>query len=119
MSLAPHGLGLKIFRSDSCVSYVLFHAQSRVALLIDPHVGVLGDYQTFLADQRLQLLAIIETQTHLDHYSASHHFLRATNQAELIMASRTQSLRATRKVSGRERIQLGPVGIEIVETPGV
>lgn len=114
---SPSASSLKQFRTDGCLSYALFDPAAREAVLIDPCTDLLTDYRTWLADHRLKLVAVLDTHTHADHYSASH-LLRAETGAEIGMSHSTASRRPSRRLRAGDQVKFGAFHIEVIETPG-
>jgi len=54
---------------SSCRTYLLYHAVSREAILIDPLLDRVGEYVKAIEQTKLQLVYIIDTHTHADHLS--------------------------------------------------
>ncbi len=110
-------LQLKQFRASGCLSYFLVDASSRHAVLIDPSVELMNDYRSFIADQRLRLTHVIDTQTHDEHYSASQEF-RAECGVPIVMSELTQSKRATFRAKDGDLIHFGSLNLKVIHTPG-
>ncbi|MCM2324303.1 MAG: MBL fold metallo-hydrolase [Oligoflexia bacterium] len=118
MSALPESVaGLQQFRRDSCYSYVLFDRASRQAAVIDPRVDLMQDYRAFLAENGLKPVYALDTQLHCDHFSASHLF-RTEFGSEIGMAALTPSARPTLRLRAGERLPLGALSLEVLETPG-
>jgi glyoxylase-like metal-dependent hydrolase (beta-lactamase superfamily II)/rhodanese-related sulfurtransferase len=110
-------LGLKYFRQDGCLSYIIFHPETRQAALIDPAIELVDSYRDFLSERGLKLLYALDTHTHADHYSATHIF-RDQFKAKIGMSAKTESLRPTLKLRHGETLELGDLKITALSTPG-
>lgn len=111
-------LGLKQFRVESCLSYLLFDRVSREACWIDPHLALLEDFRVFVSERGLRAVWILETQLHPDHFSASH-LLAAETGATIAMSEATESARPGRRLRDGERIRVGSFEALAIATPGV
>ncbi|MGK5089940.1 MBL fold metallo-hydrolase [Bdellovibrionota bacterium FG-2] len=107
--------GLKQFRAGTCLSYCVY--DQGAALLVDPHLELVGDYRSFLAERRLKPVRVVETHTHTDHFSSSHWLAREFG-IEIAMSHLTQSARATSKLSQGEKLRVGSKVFEVLVTPG-
>ncbi len=120
MSMDPHPIsacGLKQFRADACLSYCVYDGQNGDAILVDPHLELMGDYRSYLAERKLKLVQIVETHTHSDHFSCSH-WLAREYSVDIAMSQFTKSARATRKLAQGQKLQLGQKTFEVLVTPG-
>ena len=110
-------VGLKQFRNEGCLSYFFFDPVSRSAALIDPHPQLMEEYRNYISENGLKLLCTLDTHTHADHFSATH-LLRGEYGCAIAMSERTSSLRPTRKLRDREKMELGELSLEVLDTPG-
>lgn len=109
--------GIKQFRSEGCLSYLVWERASRMAAAIDPAMDLLEDYQEFLAGNRLNLVYAFDTHTHADHFSATHE-LKKRFAAQIGMSHQTRSQRPTLRLVAGRKLALGDLQIEVLETPG-
>ena len=71
-------IGVKQFRvpslarSESLLSYCLWDRSSAEAVFIDAHYSAAQEYSDFIAAQRLNPVAAIDTQLHYSHPTAAH-----------------------------------------------
>jgi glyoxylase-like metal-dependent hydrolase (beta-lactamase superfamily II) len=65
--------------TGGCQSYLIARRDKCVAALIDPEISQLDRYQGLLTQHGLRLRYVIDTHTHADHFSASHHLGRTLN----------------------------------------
>ncbi len=110
-------VGLKQFRAEGCLSYLICDISSHQAVLIDPSLDLMDDYHGYLADHELALTAVLDTHTHADHFSASH-LLRLAPEVVIGMSHQTQSERPTRKLKSGDEIKIGNFALRTLETPG-
>lgn len=110
-------LGLKQFRTEGCLSYLLWDPTSRDALVIDPRLEIMEDVRALIAENGLKPVIGIDTHIHADHDSATHLF-RQEYGAEIAMSHLTASHRVTRKLRHGDRIRAGALSFEVLETPG-
>jgi glyoxylase-like metal-dependent hydrolase (beta-lactamase superfamily II)/rhodanese-related sulfurtransferase len=117
MNLADR-LAIKQFRSESSASYVVSCPRSREALVIDPRVELMEDYREYVVSRGLKPTWVVDTRMHADHFSASH-LLRQQHGSEIGMSDLTPSARATRKLRSGDRVAIGTLSFQILQTPGV
>jgi glyoxylase-like metal-dependent hydrolase (beta-lactamase superfamily II)/rhodanese-related sulfurtransferase len=115
--MAPKRPGLKQFRNEGCLSYVLWDPASRDAAVIDPVVDLMEDYRELVAARGLKIRYALDTHTHADHYSATHLF-RAEYGAEIAMGASTQSARATVRLKDGDTLRIGSFSIQAMDAPG-
>jgi glyoxylase-like metal-dependent hydrolase (beta-lactamase superfamily II) len=65
--------------TGGCQSYLVGCKDKCVATLIDPEISQLDRYQGLLTQHGLRLRYVIDTHTHADHFSASHHLGQTLN----------------------------------------
>jgi glyoxylase-like metal-dependent hydrolase (beta-lactamase superfamily II)/rhodanese-related sulfurtransferase len=110
-------IGLKQFRVEGCLSYILHDPASRAVAIVDPNLESMGDYRAYRADHGLKLVAVLETHIHADHFSCSH-LLRQEYGCEIAMSEATRSERVTRRLRHGDRIELGAFALKALLTPG-
>jgi glyoxylase-like metal-dependent hydrolase (beta-lactamase superfamily II)/rhodanese-related sulfurtransferase len=109
--------GLKQFRQEGCLSYILFDRASREAAVIDPNMDLMEDYRSYIAEHGLKLRYALDTHIHADHYSATHLF-QSEYRAQIGMSHRTQSERPAIRLKNHDKLKLNNLEIEVLETPG-
>ncbi|MBC7693531.1 MAG: MBL fold metallo-hydrolase [Methylotenera sp.] len=109
--------GLKQFRAEGCLSYLIYDRATRSAALIDPVLELMDDYRTYLADHRLKLVWALDTHTHADHFSASQE-IRNQYDVPIGMSATTECARATHKFKHGEELQVGELTVRVLATPG-
>jgi glyoxylase-like metal-dependent hydrolase (beta-lactamase superfamily II)/rhodanese-related sulfurtransferase len=110
-------LGLKHFRQDGCLSYLIFDPETREAALIDPNAELMADYREAIAEARLKVLFALDTHTHADHFSGSHLF-RDEYGAGIAMSTHSRSARVTLRLANGDLLKVGKVEVSALETPG-
>jgi glyoxylase-like metal-dependent hydrolase (beta-lactamase superfamily II)/rhodanese-related sulfurtransferase len=104
-------------RAEHCFAYLIADPGTRDAALIDPRADRVMEYVHELEARELRLRLVIETHTHADHLSGAAE-LRARTGAEVVMSARATSEVATRRLRDGDRLALGRVTIEALESPG-
>ncbi len=117
MILAKPLFGLKQFRADGCLSYVVWDGASAQALLIDPSLPLMDDYREFLADHRLKLAGTLDTHVHADHFSATH-LVGKEWGVPVMMGAETPSKRPTRRLKDGDTLEMGGLRAQVLTTPG-
>ncbi|MCM2276533.1 MAG: MBL fold metallo-hydrolase [Oligoflexia bacterium] len=110
-------VGLHQFRRDGCYSYLLYDRASREAVVVDPRVDLMPDYRAFVAENGLRPVFAIDTHSHSDHFSATHLF-RAEFSSEIAMSAASGCERLTLGLKTGDRVALGNLVLEALETPG-
>src|SRR4051812_272325 len=110
--------GLKQFRQEGCLSYLVFDPASRAGALVDPRADFIEDYRQYIAENRINLSLVVDTRLHWHHLSGTH-LLAETFGAQVAMSSRTESKRVTRKLVAGEQLLVGKLAFRVLETPGV
>ena len=103
------------FAAGSCYSYILSSGQD--ALIIDPHISLLAEYEKYLNKNRLALKYIIDTHTHADHFSLAA-VLKKKFGAPILMYQKAISEIADQRLNDNDEIQLGSKKIKVIYTPG-
>jgi glyoxylase-like metal-dependent hydrolase (beta-lactamase superfamily II)/rhodanese-related sulfurtransferase len=104
-------------RAENCFAYLIADSVTREAALVDPRADRVEDYLRELDERRLRLRMVIETHTHADHLSGAAE-LRARTGADVVLSARATSEVATRRLRDGDRVTLGHVDIEVMESPG-
>jgi glyoxylase-like metal-dependent hydrolase (beta-lactamase superfamily II)/rhodanese-related sulfurtransferase len=117
-SSSQHLPGLKQFRQEGCITHLIFDPKSREAMLVDPRVDLIEDYRSFIAENRLKPVMIIDTRLHWHHLSGTH-LLASMYQVPIGMSARTHSARVTTKLGHGELLRLGGFVVKVLQTPGV
>lgn len=109
--------GFKQFRTEGCISYLIFDPSTRKGALVDPSIELMEDYRSYLEDHQIRLVYALDTHTHADHLSGTHLF-RSEFGAEIGMSGKTSSQRVTRRLKGGDKISVDSIDLQVIETPG-
>ena len=113
-------LGLRQFRNQYCLSYLVFDSGSREAILVDPCTECLEQYHNVIAEQRLKPVLIVETHLQCDHFSASQALATAYAKPKapvpICMSAKTKSKRATQLLSHGDRLKVGSLEFQVLES---
>ncbi len=100
----------------SQASYFIADEGTGRALVVDPRRDI-GEYLESAAEHNATIELVIDTHFHADFLAGHLELARATG-AEIAFGSRAQPEFATRSLRDGERVSLGDVTLEILETPG-
>src|SRR5579859_4212379 len=100
----------------SQASYLIADETTGRAIVVDPRRDI-GEYLESAKAHGATIELVIETHFHADFLSG-HLELAAATGAEIGFGTRAQPEFAARALRDRERISLGQVTLEILETPG-
>lgn len=105
----------KQFAAGSCYSYVL--SSGNEALVIDPHISLLGEYTKYLERHKLALKYIVDTHTHADHFSLAA-TLKEKLGASVLMHENAVSEVADQRLKDGDTITLGAKELKVIYAPG-
>ena len=97
-------------------SYLIADERSKLAAVVDPQRDV-EQYLRDAAEAGYTIKYVFLTHFHAD-FLAGHIELRNRAGAEIVMGARAEAEFDFRKVRSGDRIELGDVRIETLETPG-
>jgi hydroxyacylglutathione hydrolase len=97
-------------------SYVVADEQTRRAVVVDPQRDI-GIYLQFAAGQDLRIEHVVLTHLHAD-FLAGHLELREATGARIHLGRRAEAEYAFSPLGTGDRIDLGTVQLEAIETPG-
>ncbi|MFE5941802.1 rhodanese-like domain-containing protein [Streptomyces sp. NPDC056480] len=100
----------------SQASYMIADERTGQAVVVDPRRDV-SDYLTDAADHGLTVVGVVNTHFHAD-FVAGHLELADSTGAWIGYGRRAETEYPIRKLAEGERIALGDVTLEIMETPG-
>jgi glyoxylase-like metal-dependent hydrolase (beta-lactamase superfamily II) len=103
-------------RDTSTYTYLLWDEESREALVIDPVLEKVDRDLKLIEELGLSLRYVLDTHVHADHVTASSALREMTGAT--VVASKLGPACADRKVAAGDRIEIGDVVIEVLETPG-
>lgn len=106
---------LKQFAAGSCYSYLL--SSKGEALVIDPHISLLEEYQRYLERKKLSLKYIVDTHTHADHFSLAA-ILKDKFRSPVLMHETAVSEVADERLKDGDVIKLGGEELKIIYAPG-
>lgn len=104
-------------RAEHCFAYLIADPTTREAALLDPRADRVEDYIRELDERGLRLRIVIETHTHADHLSGAAE-LRSRTGADILLSARATSDVATRRLRDGDRVAVGGVEIQVLESPG-
>lgn len=106
---------MKQFIAGSCYSYVL--GSKNEAMVIDPHISLLEEYEGYFKKKGLNLKFVIDTHTHADHFSLAA-ILKKKYGAQVLMHEKANSSVADRRLKDNDQITIGSCSFKIIYTPG-
>lgn len=106
---------LKQFIAGSCYSYIL--GSQNEAIVVDPHISLLEEYEIFLHKNQFTLKAIIDTHTHADHFSLAA-VLKKKFKAPVLMHEKAISTVADKRFKDGDTITAGSDTLKVIYTPG-
>lgn len=101
--------------TDVCKTYLI--ASKNDAAIVDPKLDYWQAYYNLLRERGLNLKYILETHTHADHLSGAAALMDSTG-AVIIMHSSSPQKCSKKRVKEGDKLPLGDIEIEVVETPG-
>ncbi len=106
---------IKQFSAGSCYSYIL--SSKEEALIIDPHISLLNEYNNYLNKNKLKLKFIVDTHTHADHFSLAA-VLKKEFGAPLLMHEKAVSSVSGTRLKDSNLITIGDYRLNVIYTPG-
>lgn len=103
--------------TGGCQSYLVGCRDKCVAALIDPEISQLDRYQGLLAQHGMRLRYVIDTHTHADHFSASHHIAR-TLGVPVVMHHLSPAPFADMRLDDGDILIVGALRLQVLHTPG-
>ena len=104
-------------KESSTYTYLIADADSGQAALIDPVLDQLSRDYGLLKELDLTLKFCLETHIHADHVTGTGKLRELTGCVGIVPAG-AQAICASRSVNNKERLQLGNVIIQAIETNG-
>lgn len=103
------------FAAGYCYSY--FITDGSEALIVDPHITLVDEYNKALAKNDLKLVGIFDTHTHADHLSSAA-ILKDKYNVPVYMSEKAISSIATNRLSDSSVIKVGQTEVKAIYTPG-
>jgi glyoxylase-like metal-dependent hydrolase (beta-lactamase superfamily II) len=103
--------------TGGCQSYVLGCSESGAAALIDPEIRQIDRYLGTIARTGLRVKYLIDTHTHADHFSATHH-LAETLAAPVVMHRTSPAPFADLRLDDSDVLTIGQMQLKAIHTPG-
>src|SRR5215470_14936059 len=99
-----------------CASYVIASRQTHVAAVVDPAIET-GQYEDLLRERGFRLQYVIDTHIHADHVSGARRLV-AKYGGQLCLHESAQVAYPFRPLSDRQELELGPLRLRVLHTPG-
>nr|HPM42108.1 MBL fold metallo-hydrolase [bacterium] len=106
---------IRRFAAGSCCSYVVNSGGE--AIVVDPHISLLDEYERYLGKKKFSLLAIIDTHTHADHFSLAA-VMKEKFKVPVMMHEKAVSEVADRRLKDGDLLRVGEAELKILYTPG-
>lgn len=103
------------FAAGYCYSY--FITDGNEALVVDPHITLVDQYNEALIKNNLTLVGIFDTHTHADHISSAA-ILKDKYNVPVYMSEKALSLIATDRLTDSSVIKVGQTEVKAIHTPG-
>ena len=108
----------QLFDNISCTfTYLIASRAGGEAVIIDPVLENVDQYIKELNRFKLNLVKVIETHTHADHFSGSSKLKDSTN-CKTVMGEHTKTDIVEIKLKDEETIKVGNINIKAIYTPG-
>lgn len=104
-------------RAGGCLSYVIGCADTRAAVIVDPHLDQLDRYIAMIHERGLRVHYVAETHTHADHFSAARELGRRLD-ARIVMHRVSPAPFPDVRVDDGESLLVGKLRMRILHTPG-
>ncbi len=103
--------------TGGCQSYLIGCAETCAATLIDPEISQIDRYRALAARDGLRIHHVIDTHTHADHFSATHHLAKQLGAA-VVMHRESPAPFVDLRVDDGEMIVVGHLRLQVMHTPG-
>jgi len=108
----------QLFDRDSCTyTYLLAHAQSREAILIDPVIELAERDANLIKQMGLHLRYALNTHMHADHITGTGRLKKLVPGVQSVISG-LSGAEADIKVDEGDKIEFGGESVEVVSTPG-
>lgn len=106
---------IKQFSAGSCYSYVI--GSRGEAVVVDPHISLLEEYERYLGKKKFSLQTIIDTHTHADHFSLAA-VMKEKFKVPVMMHEKAVSEVADRRLKDGDVLKVGESQWRVIFTPG-
>ncbi len=103
--------------TGGCQSYLIGCADTCAAALVDPEISQVDRYRALAARDGLRIHHVIDTHTHADHFSATHHLAQQLG-ATVVMHRDAPAPFVDLRVDDGEMIVVGRLRLAVMHTPG-
>ena len=109
---------LRIIVDGGCLSYVVWHQESKEALFVDPILNAFHEYETLTAQHPdNSWFAILETHTHADHISGGPK-LSEKLSVPIMMHESAKSSRVKFRIKDQTKVETSVGELQVIATPG-
>lgn len=108
---------VKELNGSQCKCYLVACADTRHAVLIDPHVEFVDRYLAYLAYRDMHLDLVIDTHTHADHLSGTR-LLKQLLDVPVVQHVMAPNPAVDRHVEHGDEIECGALRLKVLDTPG-
>ncbi|MFA5338379.1 MAG: MBL fold metallo-hydrolase, partial [Candidatus Omnitrophota bacterium] len=106
---------VKQFAAGSCYSYII--SSIGEALVVDPHISLLKNYESYLVKNNLKLKVIVDTHTHADHFSLAA-VLKKKYGVKVLMGEKAISDVCDERLRDGDEVKVGEISLRVLYTPG-
>jgi len=103
--------------TGGCQSYLIGCAETCAAALIDPEIRQVDRYNASAARDGLRIHYVIDTHTHADHFSASHHIGRSLG-IPVVMHHHSPAPFVDLRLQDGDMLVIGNLRLHAMHTPG-
>ncbi|HET8553133.1 MAG TPA: MBL fold metallo-hydrolase [Gammaproteobacteria bacterium] len=103
--------------ASSTFTYLIADRASGEALMIDPVLEQVENYDRLLAELDLKLVVTLETHTHADHVTAAGR-LADTHGSKIVTGEHSRAQCVHERLRDGETLRLGDVAVDAIYTPG-
>jgi glyoxylase-like metal-dependent hydrolase (beta-lactamase superfamily II) len=109
-----------IRETTGCASYLISSEKTGKSILVDPLTDI-EQYETFLRDHNIELVALVDTHTHADHLSGVRSFSKLYSKAIIAMHESSPAVFSYSKLKDGyhlENLIGASTTIKVIYTPG-
>jgi glyoxylase-like metal-dependent hydrolase (beta-lactamase superfamily II)/rhodanese-related sulfurtransferase len=100
-----------------CLSYLVGCEDSRVAMIVDPHLDRVDRYLALAVERGVRVHYVVDTHTHADHFSATRELAKELG-ARIVTHRLAATPFANLRVDDGESLRLGSLRMRVLHTPG-